>query len=390
MFNGLNRMEVHRAPIQQTEIALNVTPDPRPRTRCGYLVPEAYEAYETALKEQGAIASGKVLHFAADLICSGGLDIWIRGLYNYAFHHINLANPRIFVYLRHKIAELDKYNESLPQETFFHHKDVQSCIAETVLVLQICPKRAKLAWPKLDENTKRPGWLRGVAGAAEMTATRRVWSSDGDTPPLYLVSNELCKAISEGSLERSLFWVRWVLEEDSRMRKETKGHGLSTQDRGPATCSQKARTEVGWFVADLLKEVYRDLASRNLIRMNEEFAELQRLYRNGEIRMAASLRRDCLALMVSICCEVPRWRVPAAPTLVPDPIRLSRAVGMSSSFFGEVLAHPALAIDKVLKPKMTKKERKNKKITEKDAKAMSLDEHFDAYEAAMNAYLNKF
>jgi hypothetical protein len=383
-------MEVHRAPIQTQEIVIGTAPDPRPRTRCGYLVPEAYEAYENALKEQGAIASGKVLHFAADLICSGGLDIWIRGIYSYAFHHINLANPRIFVYLRQKINDLDRLNGHLPQETFYSHKDVQSCIAETVLVLQLCPKKAKLAWPKVDDNTKRPGWLRGVAGAPEMVATRRVWTSDGDTPPLYLVANELCKSVSEGSIEKSLFWVKWTLEEDVRIRKETKSHGLTSYDRGPATCSQKSRTEAGWFLADLLREIYRDLASKNLVRMNEEFAELQRLYRNGEIRMAASLRRDCLALMVSICCEVPRWKVPAAPTLVADPMRLARAVGMATGFFGEVLAHPALPLDKTLKPKMTKKERKAKKVTEKDAKQMSMDEHFDAYEAAMNAYLSKF
>ena len=68
-----------RAPIRQDLIMPEGNEDKRPRTRCGYLVPEAYSCYEQALGEVGAAASGKALHFAADLICSGGLDISIRG-----------------------------------------------------------------------------------------------------------------------------------------------------------------------------------------------------------------------------------------------------------------------------------------------------------------------
>ena len=75
-----------KAPIEQ----IDATPpeDKRPRTRCGYLVPEAYSCYESALKETGATASGKALHFATDLVCSGGIDIWIRGAYSYAVQHM--------------------------------------------------------------------------------------------------------------------------------------------------------------------------------------------------------------------------------------------------------------------------------------------------------------
>jgi hypothetical protein len=89
--------------------------------------------------------------------------------------------------------------------------------------------------------------------------------------------------------------------------------------------------------------------------------------------------------MTLIVCEVPRWKVPAAPTLVEDPVRLSRAVGQASSFFGEVLAHRALPTD--LKQNMTKVAKK--KTTEKDKKATTLENHFDAYDAAMEAYLNR-
>lgn len=381
-------MEVYRAPIHQNEIIIGQEVDKRPRTRCGYLVPDAYSAYEASLGEVGSTASGKALHFAADIICSGGLDIWIRGAYSYAIQHINLANPRIFVYLKHKIQELDKKFSVLPQETFFSNPDVHSLIGESVLILQLCPKRAKITWPKLDDNTKRPGWLRGVAGSPETTATRAVWKSDGDAMPMYFVANELCKAIQDNQSERALFWVRWLIEEDLRVRKETKGHGLSTKERGPAECSQRARTEVGHFICELLVKIYNELASKELIRMHEEFQEIIRIFRGKEKRMPVRLKRDCLGLLTLICCEVPKWKIPAAQTLVKDPIVLSRAVAQSSSFFNEVLANPSLSAEKLMKPGMTKASKK-KIDKEKEKKVVSMEEQFDAYDQAMEAYLNR-
>ena len=93
-------MDVFRAPIHTEHISMvPAEEDRRPKTRSGYLVHEAYSCYEKALGEVGTAASGKALHFAADIVCSGGLDIWIRGAYSYAVQHIGLANPRIFVYM---------------------------------------------------------------------------------------------------------------------------------------------------------------------------------------------------------------------------------------------------------------------------------------------------
>lgn len=383
-------MDVYRAPIHMNEIQLSKEEDKRPRTRCGYLVPEAYACYENALGEVGAAASGKAIHFAADLVCSGGLDIWIRGAYSYAVQQIGMANPRIFVYLRQRIMELDKKATTLPQEAFYSNPEVQSNITEVVLILQVCPKHSKVIWPKIDENTKRPGWLRGVSGSPETHATRKVWSSDGDTPPLYLVANELCKAVQEGAQARALFWVKWVMEEDARIRKQTKGNGLSTKERGPATQNQKARTDAGHFVASILYEIYKELSDKGMIRMNEEFSELYRLWRGGEGRMAARLRKDCLGLMALICCEVPRWKVPAAPSLVSDPMRLSRAVSQGGAFFNEVLAN-SMKAEKQIKMNMTKatKSKKEKSLSEKEKKEQTIEDKFNAYDAAMEAYLNR-
>lgn len=107
--------------------------------------------------------------------------------------------------------------------------------------------------------------------------------------------------------------------------------------------------------------------------------------------MATKLRRDCLGLMTLICCEVPRWKVPAAPSLVADPVRLSRAVAQCGSFFNEVLAH-SIAPENQLKQSMMRaaRQKKSKATTEKEQKEMTMEEKFSEYDAAMEAYLNKF
>lgn len=363
---------------------------PESRTRSGYLISEAYSCYEQALGESGAAASGKALHFAADLVCSGGLDIWIRGAYSYSIQRIGLANPRIFVYLKQRIGELDKLAAKLPIDLFYKHPDVQGIISEVVLVLQLCPKHTKIAWPKIEDATRRPNWIRGVASAPETAVTRKVWVREGDSQTLYLLSNELCKAIVAGETPKALFWIRWAFEEDARCRKENMGAGLSRRERGPPTATtEKAKTDVGHFLAGVLLETYREFASKNLIRMNEEFAELIRLWRDGEKRMAPRLKRECLGWMAMICCEVPRWKVPAAPVLVSDPTRLARAVAQGGAFFNEVLAYAPVNDGKEIKPSMTKAKRvkKEKPLTEKEEKEKSLLHKMDAYDAVLDAYL---
>jgi len=377
-------MIVHRAPIQ-IDFFDPKQEDNRPRTRCGYLVPDAFHAYQIALTESGSAASAKALHFAADIICSGGIDIWIRAAYTFAIKRIALGNPRSLVYIRDVIQRLDKKATVLPQEGFFANPDVQAMIGETIFILQLCPKKPLVNWPKIDETTKKPGWLRGVASSPETKATKTIWSSDGDSTPLYLISNELCKAVQEGLTERALFWIRWAYEEDSRIRKETKGPGLTKKERLMIGSSAQ-KTDVGLYFIALLIEIYKELAEKQLVRMHEEVSEIARLWKSGEKRMAASNKKDLLTLLVTICCEVPRWKVPAAPPLTQDATRLARAVTQVPGFFQEVLAFKPLAVNEQLKPKMMQAPKKKK---EAKGKETPMEDHLAAYDAAMEAYLNK-
>ena len=376
-------MLVHRAPIQ-TDIFIPTEEDVRARTRCGYLVPDAFHAYQVALSEAGSAASAKAIHFAADIVCSGGLDIWIRAAYTFSIKKIGLGNPRILVYLRDIIKRLDAKVAVLPQEGFFSNPDIQAMIGETIFILQLCPKKPTINWPKVDESTKRPGWLRGIASSPETKATRTIWSSDGDSTPLYLISNELCKAVQDGSTERALFWIRWAYEEDARIRKETKGPGLTKKER-LMVGSNAQKTDVGLYFIGVLIEIYKELAEKQLVRMHEEVSEIARLWKSGEKRMASSNKKDLIALLVTICCEVPRWKVPAAPPLTQDPTRLARAVSQVPGFFQEVLAFKPLPVNSQLKPKMMQAPKKKKE----EVKTNPMDDHLAAYDAAMEAYLNK-
>jgi hypothetical protein len=223
-----------------------------------------------------------------------------------------------------------------------------------------------------------------VAAAPETKATRTIWSSDGDSTPLYLVSNELCKAVQEGSTERALFWIRWAYEEDARIRKETKGPGLTRKER-LLVGSPSQKTDVGLYFIGIFIELYKELAEKQLVRMHEEVMEIARLWKSGEKRMASSIKKDLLVLLATICCEVPRWKVPAAPPLTQDPGRLARAVSQVPGFFQEVLAFKPLPVNSQLKPKMMSAPKK-KKVEQKTS---AMDDHLAAYEAAMDAYMNK-
>ena len=49
---------------------------PEITTRRGYLLKDVSRSFLQALGESGPIAAGKLLHFTADLIASGGLPLW--------------------------------------------------------------------------------------------------------------------------------------------------------------------------------------------------------------------------------------------------------------------------------------------------------------------------
>jgi hypothetical protein len=201
------------------------------------------------------------------------------------------------------------------------------------------------------------------------------------------VACELLKACTDAATEKALFWIRWLLDEDIRLRKENSGAGLSTMDRGPPNLNAKQRSEVGYFLVQLFVEAYKEYAAKGLLRMNEEFQALSELYRGSDKRVGAKGRRDILALMAQILCEVPRWKVPAAPTLIKDPAALSRAIQQSPNFFKEVLANPRVVLPSNKAIFTTGKQSQKQK--EKAKQGQTMETKFSAFDAAMEAYLSK-
>jgi hypothetical protein len=73
------------------------------KTRKGYYLKDLARSFVQALGETGsAAASGRLLHYTADFICSGGFPLWQRLCWDYAFDHIGIASPRIFYYLNRR------------------------------------------------------------------------------------------------------------------------------------------------------------------------------------------------------------------------------------------------------------------------------------------------
>jgi hypothetical protein len=353
-------------------------------TRSGYEVSEVFQAFRTSLGESGANAIGRALHFGIELVCSDGLEIWKKVCWEYAIFHVGLASPRIFVYLRKRFSELEALVKKYPNEHLYRDEEFQTRISEIIYVLHGCPRRASVKWPAIGHETHQEGWLRLVKQAPEVAAVSRVWRHESDMPAMRTAACELVKACTEGATEKALFWVRWLLEEDSLVRKSNMGRGMTTMERGPANLNSKKRTDQGYFLLAVFAEVYKDLAAKNVVRMHEEFQCLLDIWRDPSVHFTMKQKREILGLIVLLLAEVPKWKVPAAPSLVKDPIQLSRAVGQCFRFFLEILQYPPVSSVVV---KAGAKKRPVKRIKETDKGKMNLEQHLAAYDQAINSYL---
>ena len=368
----------------QEQIVINTSA----RTRSGYPITEMLESLSLSLLQSGAIAAGKCLHYSADLVCSGCFELWQKILWDFAFDHIGIASPRIFVLLSRRFQDLNLVYSKLPAESFYKSVDCQRKIAECVLVLRSCPRKPLLKMPKVPPQTHNDEWVRQSIGPADVSmpsALARVYKNGSDMFIVRRVGNEFVKACEQGATEKCFFWMKWLFEEEAFLRKETRG-SLTTLERGPETLPPKARTHVSFFFASLLNELYKDFQLKGLVRMNEEFSELLQLQRRPNKQISQRRRLDCLCICVQILCEVPKWKVPAAPTLVADPVQLERATGHAEHFFSEVLsfAPPSADLSKEAKKTVPKQGRKTAKEKEKD----KMDKQLAEYNSVINKMLS--
>jgi hypothetical protein len=359
-------------------------------TRCGYVPSESIKSFEKSLTQAGPISTGRALHFAADVVCSGGFESFARSLWDYAICHVGLASPRIFVYLKKRVGELEDMLKRLPDEQAYGLEEFQVRIGELVLVVRGAPNRTAIPWPKVGAETHADSWIRAVAGTApETAALRRVWRPEGDLSILRTVGAELCKAIGDGSTEKALFWVKWLFEEEARMRKEVKGGTLSTVDRGPPGAKGSSKGGVGFFVLALYAEIYKELGAKGVIRMNEEFQALLDLWRTGDKRIQGGAKKQILAVLTQMLCEVPRWKVPAAPALIQDPVVMSTAIRQVTKFFKEVLAYDPPRGSVALVKAFKSRGKIDSKAAAAAKKGDSAADKMDAFDRALEAYFSR-
>ena len=309
-------------------------------SRKGYKLKDLAKAFLQCLGETGPIASGKLIHYTADMVTSGGLQLWEKLCWDYAFDHIGVASPRIFHFLFRKFRELNELSAKMPFENFCKKKEIQESLTEIVLILQECPKKTKTKIPSVPPDThQNDNWLRSVLRTTDKLAVRRVYVRNVDLEQMLHAGNEMVYAIQEGATERALFWAKWLLEEDA-ITKKGFGTGLTTVERGPAQLKPAQKTSVGYYIIAILAEVYKEFAEKGMVRMHEEFQALLDIYRSTDFRITQRKKMDTIAVMAQILTDVPKWKVPAAPSLVPDQTKLQRAVTQSEAFFREVLMLP--------------------------------------------------
>lgn len=312
------------------------------RTRFGYDARDCVKNLQDVLSQAGPTATGKALHYSADLVCSGGYEIWIRLIWSSVFQNVHLTSLRIFVYLLEKTGILDETIKSLDMEALYKNPEFQYKIAEVVLVVQTLPRKGKLIWPKVPEETHAPTWFQTVPQARESEAVLKVWNLQNDQPIMRIVGNHILQACEEVNIDKALFWLKWLLDEDKRIRNQGIGYTLTTSKRSGSGSVKTDKAEIGYFIAAILAEAYKDLARRNLVRMHEEFQCLLDLWKGKQSRTTSRQKQECLALMIQIISEVPRWKIPAAQPLIKDPILMSRAVQQSVRFFQEVVQKPSV------------------------------------------------
>lgn len=359
------------------------------RTRAGYKLPEMVRALDKALGQTGPDAAGRLFHFMADLISSGGKDVWMRLCFEHAIDHIGLASPKIFPYLRTRFRELDGVAGDLDTEGFYKNRDVQRITSEAVFVIQQSKRSPKPKMAATPPETHRGRWLNGALRAGEMEIVRRVWQSGLDAVELRNAGNEFIYAIKEGALERALFWMKWMFDEDSALKKEMKEMGIRASAASLTMVDRvglgtKAKNCVAQYVAVLCAEMYKDLAGKGLIKMHEEFQCLLELFRTPDTRISARRRVDFIVLMTQLLTEVPKWRICVAPALIIDPLAVKNSVDRACAFYDEILQYPALTISlpKAIRARAVKKmEKKGKKVT--------MDEQEALYEEAMNRFFDR-
>jgi hypothetical protein len=310
------------------------------KTRFGYEARDCVKSLQEVLSQTGPSATGKALHYSADLICSGGFEIWIRLIWSFVFQHFHLTSLRIFIYLQERTKNLEERVKALDMEELYRDPEFQQRAAEVILIVQTLPRQGKIVWPKVPEETHDPVWIQSVTPPKESEAVRKVWSPQHDQMIMRFVGNQILGACEEVNIEKALFWLKWILDEDKRIRAANKGFTMTTSRRSGSGLVKADKSEIGYYIAAILAEAYKDLAKRGIIRMHEEFQSLIDLWRGKQARLSLRQKQECLAIMILVISEVPRWKVPAAQPLVKDPTIMSRAVQQSVRFFQEILAKP--------------------------------------------------
>ena len=312
-------------------------------SRRGYILRDLTSSFFSNLDECNPTSTGKIIHYTADLLCSGGIQAWQKMCWSYAFDCIGIANPRIFPYLQKSFRRLNTYYAKYPLDMFCTTPEIQKQSVEVVLTLQGCSRRSRIKLPTIPQITHdNADWLKSNVrslSALPPVPVRKVWNNTQDTGQALYGANEMTYACLEGNTERALFWMKWLIEED-RLHKKKYGTNIVQLERGPSHLPSKQRASIGFYICAILVEIYKNIHERGILKMNEEFQTIVDIYYGADPCINSRIKTICIILMIEIMSDVPKWKLSSSPQLVKNPDLVSRMSSNSRSFFTEILSLP--------------------------------------------------
>ncbi len=193
-------------------------------TFSGHLRQHVYKVLEENIKLGHA---DYACYWTLELLCSGLTHSMWQTLFESTSKHINRAAPNALLYLvkmYEKFAPYEGQYSFTSMQDIRNNSDVRNLVCETAASIAMCRKNKLPPLPKIKpehdflqitihENLKSPSanYARSIV-------------KESDPVELYIPLNELtyCLRPETRDVEKSLYWVAWILKYSSQFKKQNK------------------------------------------------------------------------------------------------------------------------------------------------------------------------
>jgi hypothetical protein len=197
-------------------------------------------------------------YWSLELLCSGLVHTLWMAFFDAAAHHINRAQPSVFLYLEkayERYAPVEHKYSVVQMTQIRNNLDVRRMICEVAANLSLCRKNKLPSLPTIkpvhdfdpltiQESLKAPSTLYG----------RAVLRRD-DPMPVVTPLNEFCYALRSDvrDVPKALYWMAWVYAYCREHKKQTK-ETLVFADRADEYVPSSHGRHVVWMFWEALRK----------------------------------------------------------------------------------------------------------------------------------------